>query len=67
VERAFCFYTAKFRSNRYKGESQMAEELKRTAKLTKPSPALSLDSWAVILALALSLAIWVGWIKHVPW
>ena len=45
----------------------MAEEPKRTAKPTKPSPALSLDSWAVILALALSLAIWIGWIKHVPW
>jgi hypothetical protein len=45
----------------------MAEEQRRSGKPTKPSPALSLDSWAVILALTLSLAIWVGWIKQVPW
>ncbi|MGA9571812.1 MAG: hypothetical protein WBS17_17130 [Candidatus Acidiferrales bacterium] len=45
----------------------MAEELKRNSKPAKSSPTLSLDSWAVILALALSLAIWIGWIKHVPW
>jgi hypothetical protein len=45
----------------------MAEELKLTNKPNKTSPVLSLDIWAVILALALSLAIWIGWIKHVPW
>ena len=45
----------------------MPEEPQRTEKPTKPSPVLSLDSWAVILALTLSLAIWIGWIKHVPW
>jgi hypothetical protein len=28
---------------------------------------LSLDAWAVALALGLSLLIWIGWIKHVPW
>jgi hypothetical protein len=28
---------------------------------------LSLDAWAVALALALSALIWIGWIKHVPW
>jgi hypothetical protein len=28
---------------------------------------LSLDGWAVVLALALSLAVWVGLIKQVPW
>jgi len=33
----------------------------------KKAPVFSLDSWAVILALALSGAIWIGWIKHVPW
>ena len=31
------------------------------------TPALSLDSWAVIVALALAFAIWLGWIKQVPW
>jgi hypothetical protein len=45
----------------------MSEEHRRSDKPAKPSPALSLDSWAVILALALSLAIWIGWIQQVPW
>jgi hypothetical protein len=29
--------------------------------------ALSLDAWAVTLALALALLIWSGVIKHIPW
>jgi hypothetical protein len=28
---------------------------------------ISLDGWAVTLALILSLLIWIGWIKQVPW
>ena len=45
----------------------MMKKLERSrADITKP-PALSLDSWAVIVALVLSAAIWVGFIKHVPW
>jgi hypothetical protein len=32
-----------------------------------PSAPLSLDTWAVLLALGLSLLIWIGIIKHVPW
>jgi hypothetical protein len=28
---------------------------------------LSLDAWAVALAIGLSALIWVGVIKHVPW
>ncbi len=28
---------------------------------------LSLDAWAVALAFGLSLLIWIGWIKHIPW
>lgn len=31
------------------------------------SRGLSLDTWAVILALVLSGAIWIGVIKHIPW
>ena len=27
----------------------------------------SLDAWAVFLALGLSLLIWIGVVKHVPW
>lgn len=28
---------------------------------------LSLDSWAVALSLAISLLVWLGVIKHIPW
>jgi len=28
---------------------------------------ISLDGWAVTLALALALLVWLGWIKHVSW
>jgi hypothetical protein len=28
---------------------------------------LSLDGWAVALALGLALLVWLGWIKQVPW
>jgi hypothetical protein len=28
---------------------------------------ISLDTWAVGLALAASLLVWLGWIKTVPW
>jgi hypothetical protein len=45
----------------------MADELKRNARPRQATPLLSLDAWAVILALALALAIWSGWIKQVPW
>ncbi len=31
------------------------------------SAGLSLDTWAVLLALGLSLLIWIGVIKHIPW
>jgi hypothetical protein len=44
-------------------------EHKRNTARTSPSSTwgLSLDTWAVIVALALSGAIWIGVIKHVPW
>ncbi len=28
---------------------------------------ISLDSWAVALALALTALVWAGWIKRIPW
>jgi hypothetical protein len=28
---------------------------------------LSLDTWAVALSLAISLLVWLGVIKHIPW
>lgn len=40
----------------------------RAAKISKaPSRKFSLDTWAVIVALALSAAVWFGFIKHIPW
>ena len=36
-------------------------------KQNQPVPRFSLDTWAVFLALGLSLLIWAGVIKHVPW
>jgi hypothetical protein len=36
-------------------------------KETQPLSRFSLDTWAVFLALGLSLLIWAGVIKHVPW
>lgn len=43
------------------------ENKTRESKIQSGGFQLSLDAWAVALALALSLLIWVGWIKHVPW
>jgi hypothetical protein len=45
----------------------MPEDPKRAGKPIQSTPTLSLDSWAVIVALALAFAIWIGWIKLVPW
>ena len=28
---------------------------------------ISLDAWAVALALGFALLVWLGWIKRVPW
>jgi hypothetical protein len=36
-------------------------------KIERPVSRFSLDTWAVFLALGLSLLIWAGVIKHVPW
>jgi hypothetical protein len=36
-------------------------------KIVPPVSRFSLDTWAVFLALGLSLLIWAGVIKHVPW
>ena len=40
----------------------------RPARISNvPSRKFSLDTWAVIVALALSGAVWIGLIKHIPW
>jgi hypothetical protein len=46
----------------------MTQQPEPRAKKEKPSaPKFSLDAWAVTLALVLSLLVWIGWIKHIPW
>jgi hypothetical protein len=48
--------------------SKNAEEKSGAGDLSAKAKAwLSLDSWAVVLALGLSLLVWVGLIKRVPW
>lgn len=38
-----------------------------TKRETPAASKFSLDAWAVSLALLLSLLVWVGLIKHIPW
>lgn len=49
----------------------MTEKNERSRSVARTAPTssrgFSLDTWAVILALVLSGAIWIGLIKHVPW
>ena len=42
---------------------------KSSSSLSKhdSKPKLSLDTWAVALSLAISLLVWLGVIKHIPW
>jgi hypothetical protein len=40
----------------------------RPTRISRPtSRKFSLDTWAVLAALALSAAVWLGLIKHIPW
>jgi hypothetical protein len=46
----------------------MTENIETQRKTENQSASrFSLDTWAVFLALGLSLLIWAGVIKHVPW
>jgi hypothetical protein len=56
-----------FSTHAHKENRTMTTHIRRDGKASKPAPALSRDTWAVILALVLSLAVWAGWITHVPW
>jgi hypothetical protein len=48
--------------------SESVEEKSGVGDLNAKAKAwLSLDTWAVLLALGLSLLVWVGLIKRVPW
>jgi hypothetical protein len=39
----------------------------QTVAATKPNPRISLDTWAVLLALTAAALIRLGLIPHVPW
>jgi len=39
----------------------------RTKKENPAALKFSLDAWAVTLALVLSILVWAGLIKHIPW
>jgi len=43
------------------------QKASRTKKERPAASKFSLDAWAVTLALVLSLLVWIGWIKHIPW
>jgi hypothetical protein len=51
-----------------KGETPVMETTE-TGKVAEKAAGLgiSLDVWAVALALGLALMVWLGWIKQVPW
>ncbi len=45
----------------------MSESTETPNLKSKATGILSLDTWAVLLALGLSLLVWIGLIKKVPW
>ncbi|MGA7852845.1 MAG: hypothetical protein WCA15_05925 [Candidatus Acidiferrales bacterium] len=49
----------------------MSDTIVTTTRPTRisqpPARKFSLDTWAVLVALALSAAVWLGLIKHIPW
>jgi hypothetical protein len=46
----------------------MTQQVGSGSKKEKPLMArFSLDAWALAFALLLSLLVWIGLIKHVPW
>jgi hypothetical protein len=47
----------------------VSEEARTLAQraMRKTGWRISLDTWAVALALALTALVWAGWIKRIPW
>jgi hypothetical protein len=45
----------------------MTEKSESVDLKSKATAVVSLDTWAVLLALGLSLLVWIGLIKKVPW
>jgi hypothetical protein len=58
----------KFVSIEWKGDLSVSEKTETNNVATKAAGlGISLDAWAVALALGLALLVWAGWIKRVPW
>jgi hypothetical protein len=50
------------------GEATVSNQTETTDVARKAAGlGISLDGWAVALALGLALLVWAGWIKQVPW
>ena len=45
----------------------MADEVVRATAVKKSGWGLSLDWWAVLLALVLALLVRIGWLQHISW
>ena len=45
----------------------MADEVVQETVVKKSNWGLSLDWWAVLLALVLALLVRVGWLQHISW
>lgn len=54
---------------RTSGHEIVSEEARALAHkaMQKSGWRISLDTWAVALALVLTALVWSGWIKHIPW
>lgn len=49
-------------------QDSLSEEARAAQKSKNGSGwRISLDSWAVTLALVLTALVWAGWIKRIPW
>jgi hypothetical protein len=47
--------------------TQPSTQLNSNSSPPSRTSKLSLDTWAVALSLAISLLVWLGVIKHIPW
>jgi hypothetical protein len=50
-------------------KGEIVSDKTETTNVAKKAAGLgiSLDAWAVALALGFALLVWLGWIKRVPW
>jgi len=49
------------------GRKTLANQTEEVEANRQKGLRLSVDAWAVALALIASFLVWIGWIKHIPW